>query len=59
MVQINRVERQAKLEIDGGYDVIEGESPGSMFEMSISDSFFLGGLPPSIEKYFCIYFLKK
>lgn len=52
MVQINRFERKAKLEIDGGNDVNKGESPGSMFEMSISDSFFLGGLPPTIKKFF-------
>lgn len=51
MVQINRVERQAKLEVDGGHDVTEGESPGSMFEMSISDSFFVGGLPRNIQTY--------
>lgn len=49
MVNINRVERHAKLEIDGGHNVVEGESPGSMFEMSISDSFFVGGLPSNLK----------
>lgn len=48
MLQINRVERQAKLTIDGT-DVTEGESPGSLFEMSVSDSFYVGGLPRNIE----------
>lgn len=50
MVSINRVERQAKLEVDGT-DTVEGESPGTMFEMSVSDSFYLGGLPSNIETY--------
>uniref|UniRef100_A0A915EQH0 Laminin G domain-containing protein n=1 Tax=Ditylenchus dipsaci TaxID=166011 RepID=A0A915EQH0_9BILA len=43
-VHINRVERQAKLEIDGK-DVTEGESPGSLFEMSVSDSFYVVDCP--------------
>ena len=50
IVQINRVERQAKLEVDGT-DVVEGESPGTMFEMSVSDSIYLGGLPQTVEAY--------
>jgi hypothetical protein len=48
MIHINRQGRQAKLEVDGT-DVIEGESPGTMFEMSVSDSFYLGGLPQNVE----------
>uniref|UniRef100_A0A915EU75 Uncharacterized protein n=1 Tax=Ditylenchus dipsaci TaxID=166011 RepID=A0A915EU75_9BILA len=52
-VHINRVERQAKLEIDGK-DVTEGESPGSLFEMSVSDSFYVGGLPRNIETRFTV-----
>ena len=50
IVHINRVERKAKLEVDGN-DVTEGESPGTMFEMSVSDSIYLGGLPQGVEAY--------
>lgn len=52
-VQINRLERHAKLTIDTA-DVTEGESPGSMFEMSVSDSFYVGGLPRNIETRFTV-----
>lgn len=44
LVQITRKDREAKLVVDNE-DVTEGESPGTMFEMSVSDSLFLGGLP--------------
>ena len=64
LVEVDRMERAAKLEVDGTDKVrrnflenefillklqMEGESPGTLFEMSVSDSFFLGGLPSSIE----------
>nr|CAD2195397.1 unnamed protein product [Meloidogyne enterolobii] len=48
LVEVDRNEKTAKLQVDGS-DKIEGESPGSLFEMSVSDSFFLGGLPTTIE----------
>jgi len=34
--------------------VVEGESPGSMFELSISDSFYLGGLPRIVNARFTV-----
>lgn len=48
LIQIHRTGRQAKLEVDHS-DIVEGESPGNLFEMSVTDSFYLGGLPPSTE----------
>ncbi|KAL7074923.1 hypothetical protein ACQ4LE_005689, partial [Meloidogyne hapla] len=48
LVEVDRTEKAAKLQVDGT-DKVEGETPGSLFEMSVSDSFFLGGLPTSIE----------
>lgn len=34
---------------------MEGESPGSMFEMSVSDVFFVGGLPANVETRFTVH----
>ncbi|KAH7694236.1 laminin alpha, partial [Aphelenchoides avenae] len=53
MISIDRMERRAKLEVDGA-DVQEGESPGTMFEMSVSDAFYLGGLPKNVQTRFTV-----
>ncbi|TMS36985.1 hypothetical protein L596_004022 [Steinernema carpocapsae] len=52
-IQVHRNERHAKLEVDGT-DHVEGESPGTMFEMAVSDSFYLGGLPSSVQTNFAV-----
>ncbi|KAK0397427.1 hypothetical protein QR680_002123 [Steinernema hermaphroditum] len=52
-IQVHRNERHAKLEVDGK-DHAEGESPGAMFEMAVSDSFYLGGLPSPIQPNFAV-----
>uniref|UniRef100_A0A7E4ULG0 Laminin subunit alpha-1 n=1 Tax=Panagrellus redivivus TaxID=6233 RepID=A0A7E4ULG0_PANRE len=52
-IQINRNERHAKLIVDSN-DIVEGESPGTMFEMSISDSIYLGGLPQEVNARFTV-----
>ncbi|KAL3080577.1 hypothetical protein niasHT_036523 [Heterodera trifolii] len=54
LVQMDRQERSAKLKIDDT-DKVEGESPGSMFEMSVSDVFFIGGLPSNIDARFTVH----
>uniref|UniRef100_A0A914HKE2 Uncharacterized protein n=1 Tax=Globodera rostochiensis TaxID=31243 RepID=A0A914HKE2_GLORO len=54
LVQMDRQERSAKLKIDDT-DKVEGESPGSMFEMSVSDVFYIGGLPSNIDARFTVH----
>ncbi|KAI6239107.1 Laminin-like protein epi-1 [Aphelenchoides fujianensis] len=55
LVHIDRTARQATMIIDNdAADTVSGESPGTMFEMSVSDSFFLGGLPSNIETRFAV-----
>lgn len=48
LIQIHRTGRQAKLVVDHT-DTVDGESPGKLFEMSLTDSFYLGGLPQNTE----------
>lgn len=49
-VYVHRVERQAKLQVDND-DVVEGESPGSMFELSVTDVFYVGGIPANVSAF--------
>lgn len=45
---VNRVERHSRMQVDDT-DVSEGDSPGTMFELSLSDVFYLGGVPADIS----------
>ncbi|VDK44418.1 unnamed protein product [Anisakis simplex] len=45
---VHRVERHAKLQVDND-DITEGESPGTMFELSVTDVFYVGGIPANVS----------
>ncbi|VDM41094.1 unnamed protein product [Toxocara canis] len=47
-VYVHRVERHAKLQVDSD-DIVEGESPGTMFELSVTDVFYVGGIPSNVS----------
>uniref|UniRef100_A0A1I8EZU5 Uncharacterized protein n=3 Tax=Wuchereria bancrofti TaxID=6293 RepID=A0A1I8EZU5_WUCBA len=47
-VYVHRLERHARMQVDDS-DVSEGDSPGTMFELSLSDVFYLGGVPSDVS----------
>ncbi|OZC11109.1 laminin EGF-like protein [Onchocerca flexuosa] len=47
-VYAHRLERHARMQVDEN-DVSEGDSPGTMFELSLSDVFYLGGVPSDVS----------
>ncbi|CAI4221509.1 unnamed protein product [Auanema sp. JU1783] len=47
-VSINRDGVHLKLEVDGK-TVAEGDAPGEQFEMSVTDKFYLGGIPSGVS----------
>ncbi|VDM96599.1 unnamed protein product [Thelazia callipaeda] len=47
-VYVHRLERHARMQVDDN-DVAEGDSPGTMFELSVSDVFYLGGVPSDVS----------
>uniref|UniRef100_A0A915PQH1 Laminin subunit alpha n=1 Tax=Setaria digitata TaxID=48799 RepID=A0A915PQH1_9BILA len=47
-VYVHRLERHARIQVDEN-DVAEGDSPGTMFELNLSDVFYLGGVPPDVS----------
>ncbi|KAL3982290.1 Laminin EGF-like (Domains III and V) family protein [Acanthocheilonema viteae] len=47
-VYVHRLERHALMKVDDN-DVSEGDSPGTMFELSLSDVFYLGGVPSDVS----------
>ncbi|KAH7704052.1 laminin-like protein K08C7.3 precursor, partial [Aphelenchoides avenae] len=53
MISIDRMERRAKLEVDGA-DVQEGKSAVTMFEASVSGAFYPGGLPKNVQTRFTV-----
>ncbi|CAD5221244.1 unnamed protein product [Bursaphelenchus xylophilus] len=53
LIHLRRDGRQAKLTVDND-DMAEGESPGVMFEMSVPEYFYLGGLPQGVTTRFVV-----
>lgn len=49
-VYVHRLERHARMQVDGD-DIAEGDSPGTMFELGVSDVFYLGGVPSDVSTY--------
>ncbi|VDK75274.1 unnamed protein product [Litomosoides sigmodontis] len=47
-VYVHRLERHSRMQVDDN-DVSEGDSPGTMFELSLSDVFYLGGVPADVS----------
>lgn len=47
-VYVHRVERHARLQVDDS-DIAEGDSPGTMFELGMSDVFYMGGVPADVS----------
>lgn len=47
-VYVHRLERHARMQVDDN-DISEGDSPGTMFELSLSDVFYLGGVPSDVS----------
>lgn len=59
-VYVHRLERHARMEIDEN-DISEGNSPGTMFELSLSDAFYLGGVPSDVSTlvlFFSFFFFQ-
>ncbi len=48
VAHVHRVERHAILKVNEE-DSAEADAPGTMFELSVSDVFYIGGLPPSVR----------
>lgn len=47
-VYVHRLERHARMQIDDN-DVSKGDSPGTMFDLNLSDVFYLGGVPSDVS----------
>lgn len=50
IVYVHRLERHALLQVDG-QDKAEGDSPGTMFELGVSDVYYMGGIPSNVPTY--------
>uniref|UniRef100_A0A914WZ73 Uncharacterized protein n=1 Tax=Plectus sambesii TaxID=2011161 RepID=A0A914WZ73_9BILA len=48
MVHVHRVERHAKLTVDED-DTVEADAPGTLFELSVTDVFYIGGVPSGVD----------
>jgi hypothetical protein len=47
MAHVNRNQLHAKLTVDED-DEVEATAPGTLFEISITDVYYVGGVPPGV-----------